>query len=280
MKPKTETEIEMIEQSSQIIPYDAEWDKSNQIAEMCKAIVLATAVEIEGRKHIPVEAWQSIAAAWGCTPGTKKPQRTDEDDGWECEAYLKRDSDGAILSTAFGYVGDDDSRWANGKMFARKSMVQTRATSRVCANKFRFIPVLMKIEGLSTTPAEEMQGVADARTEGRQPLPPRKAKGKQVPTLPPSDQPWPEELPVTSDKTKERKTLTGVITAGSKKPQEQGGFVWYANLGKTTLWTREADIGEWMHKADGCDCMMKVLINPDKPNSVRVVEIKQNTQND
>lgn len=121
------------------------------VAAVCKEIVTKTSMFIQRskKKHVCVEGWQSIAAAWGCTPGIESMQF--EDEGVRAKAVLKRDSDGAILSESFGYCGNNekDSR------HAVEGMAQTRAISRVCANKFRFVVVLID-ENLSATPAEEM----------------------------------------------------------------------------------------------------------------------------
>ena len=68
---------------------------------------------------------------------------------------LKRDSDGAVLSEAWAFVGEDEI-WKDRARYANEAMVQTRAVSRVCRNKFAFVAVLMKIPNLSTTPAEEV----------------------------------------------------------------------------------------------------------------------------
>lgn len=132
----------------------SEWTRGENVAELCKEIVKATSVKIGEAKHVAIDGWQSIAAAFGMTAGTDEPQRVEG--GWRCKATLKRDSDGAIISTAYGFVGDDEELWMGRKQHAREGMVQTRASSRVLAQKFRWVVTLMKVEGLKTTPAEEM----------------------------------------------------------------------------------------------------------------------------
>jgi hypothetical protein len=129
---------------------------ATDVAGICKEIVLRTAVTIEGKKYVRVEGWQSIAAAWGCTPEIISITHTTEPvQGVRAEAVLRRDSDGQILSRAFGFVGKDEQRKASDPNYSNEAMAQTRAVSRVCRHKFAFVVVLMDA-GLETTPAEEV----------------------------------------------------------------------------------------------------------------------------
>jgi hypothetical protein len=66
-------------------------------------------------------------------------------------------SDGQTLSTAEGFVGDDEPLWAARPEYARRAMAQTRSISRACRSAFAHVVVMMQA-GLETTPAEEMQG--------------------------------------------------------------------------------------------------------------------------
>jgi len=260
---------------------DSQWVQSNRIAELCRAIVERTGVMIGPKKHIVIEAWQSVAAAWGCTPGTEEPFRVEGDNpGWRCKAYLKRDSDGAILSTAFGFVGDDESKWSEGPQHSREGMVQTRAMSRVIANKFRFIAVLMQIENLSTTPAEEMPGYAggsgnDAAPAGRKSIASKPGKSVQ-------------------SKPKAKQTeVTLVITKGNIAKGDAGkGDCWFANSGSPNTgdrkgyWTREKAVGEWIHKHSGELMTLTVSQpNPNKPDAYQVhnarpAEVEEEEEND
>lgn len=127
--------------------------RGRDVASVCKEVVLTHSVPIGAQKHVRIEGWQTIAAAWGCTPGVESVETTPT--GVRAKAYLKRDSDGAILSTAFGFCGNEEDL---GKIeHSREGMAQTRAMSRVCANKFRFVVVLIDPK-LSSTPYEEMTG--------------------------------------------------------------------------------------------------------------------------
>lgn len=122
-------------------------------AGLCREIVLATAVNIKGKKYVKVEGWLAIAAAHGCMVSIREVRRID--DGVSAVAELRRVADQALLATAEGFVGDDENM--NGfAMYARRAKAQTRATSRVCRSAFAHV-VIMVDKGLQTTPAEEMQ---------------------------------------------------------------------------------------------------------------------------
>jgi hypothetical protein len=127
-------------------------------ATLCAEIVKATATKIQGKKYVQVEGWLSIAAAHGCLVSIAKVEKVDG--GISATAELRRHSDGLVLATAEGFVGDDERTWANRPMYARRAMAQTRASSRVCRSAFAHVVVLIDRD-LGTTPAEEMQGVIE-----------------------------------------------------------------------------------------------------------------------
>ncbi len=141
--------------------------QATDVAGVCAEIVKRTAQQIQGRKYVRVEGWQSIAAAYGCVASSKNVTRVAG--GVKATGELHRISDGALIATAEGFVGEDEPTWfggenQHGKMlpkradFAIQAMAQTRAISRVCRTAFAFVVVM--IDGnLSTTPAEEMSGV-------------------------------------------------------------------------------------------------------------------------
>jgi hypothetical protein len=127
-------------------------------ATLCAEIVKATATKIQGKKYVQVEGWLSIAAAHGCLVSIAKVEKVDG--GISATAELRRHSDGLVLATAEGFVGDDERTWANRPMYARRAMAQTRASSRVCRSAFAHVVVLIDRD-LGTTPAEEMMGVIE-----------------------------------------------------------------------------------------------------------------------
>lgn len=146
--------------------------QATDVAHVCREIVLATAVEIERRKYVRVEGWMAIAVAHGCIATIKSVEELPH--GVRAVAEVRRQSDGALLTSAEGYVGRDEPDWYGGKVvrfdkrkndyvekqlekrsdFAIRSMAQTRATSRACRTAFAHVVVLMDA-GLETTPAEE-----------------------------------------------------------------------------------------------------------------------------
>lgn len=136
---------------------------STEAADMCKAIVVATSSNIQGRKYVAVEGWQALATAHGCTLGARDVERVDG--GVRAIGEVRRMSDGQLIATAEGFVGEDEPTWyggqSRGKMlpkradYAIRAMAQTRAMSRAGRSAFAHVVVMMNA-GLATTPAEEM----------------------------------------------------------------------------------------------------------------------------
>jgi hypothetical protein len=131
---------------------------ATDVAGVCRDIVTKTAMNIKGKKYVKVEGWQSIAAAYGCLASSRDVEVVDG--GVRAIGEVRRMSDGAVLATAEGFVGDDEEMWASRPMFARRAMAQTRATSRACRSAFAFVVVMIDAN-LSTTPAEEMEGIVE-----------------------------------------------------------------------------------------------------------------------
>lgn len=145
---------------------------ATDVAAVCKQIVVATALKIQGRKYVRVEGWESIAVAHGCVPSVGSVEWVDAGDGiggFRAIAELRRVNDGHVISTAEGFVGMDEPVWFGGKVqildgfreyerrpdYAIRAMAQTRAISRVCRSAFAHVVVLMDA-GLETTPADEV----------------------------------------------------------------------------------------------------------------------------
>ena len=129
--------------------------QSNDVAGVCRNIVETTAVRVarSNRKHVCVEGWQAIATAHGCVAGAEEPRK--EENGFLAQGYVRRISDGLILSTGYGFVGNDEPTWASRPEYARRAMAQTRGISRACRSAFAHVVVLMKA-GLDPCPAEEI----------------------------------------------------------------------------------------------------------------------------
>jgi hypothetical protein len=144
-------------------PLDA-YRMSTDAAGVCREIVVATASTIQGRKFVSVEGWQAIALAHGCVAGSRDVERIEG--GVRAIGEVRRMSDGGLIATAEGFVGEDETTWYGGKDkrgkvhdkrndYAIRAMAQTRAISRACRSAFAHVVVMMKAN-LETTPAAEV----------------------------------------------------------------------------------------------------------------------------
>lgn len=181
--------------------------RATDVAGVCRDIVTKTAQSIQGRKYVRVEGWQAIAVAYGCVASARDVEVVNG--GVRAIGEVRRMSDGAVISTAEGFVGSDEVTWyggtdAKGKkhdprpMYAIRAMAQTRAVSRACRGAFSFVVTLID-SNLSTTPFEEVDGlVANGTTE---PPPPvvRGTAGLKNALRPPASPPRATEPPPHRD---------------------------------------------------------------------------------
>ena len=135
---------------------------STNAATICGEIVKATAIKIQGRKYVQIEGWQAIAIAHGCVVSARDVEKVEG--GMRAIGEVRRMADGALLSQAEGFLGDDEAMWQKRPMYARRAFVQTRAMSRACRSAFAHVVVLID-RNLGTTPAEEMQYLDHAPAE-------------------------------------------------------------------------------------------------------------------
>jgi hypothetical protein len=135
--------------SHQISPHR----QATDVAKLCKDIVTTTAQNIQGRRYVRVEGWQSIANAFGCVASAKDVERTDT--GFRAIGQVRKMDTGIVICEAEGFVGDDERTWAKRDEYAKRAMAQTRAISRACRSAFAFVVTMMDA-GLETTPAEEV----------------------------------------------------------------------------------------------------------------------------
>jgi hypothetical protein len=150
--PQDHSNLPAVHHSNGVDAYRAATDAAG----VCGAIVKATAIKIQGRKYVQIEGWQAIAIAHGCIVSARDVEKIEG--GFRAIGEVRRMSDGALLATAEGFLGDDEQTWAKRPMFARRAFVQTRAMSRACRSAFAHVVVMID-KDLGTTPAEEMQGV-------------------------------------------------------------------------------------------------------------------------
>lgn len=137
--------------------------QSTNAAETCKAIVVATATNIQGRKYVCVEGWQAIAVAHDCAASARAVEKVEG--GVRAIGEIRRMSDGVVIAEAEGFVGEDEPTWFGGQSrgktlpkrsdYAIRAMAQTRAISRAARSAFAHVVVMMNA-GLQTTPAEEV----------------------------------------------------------------------------------------------------------------------------
>lgn len=136
---------------------------STDAAELCKAIVVATSSNIQGRRYVSVEGWQAVARAHGCAAGASHVERIDG--GVRAIGEVRDILTGQLIASAEGFVGEDEPTWYGGQSrgktlpkradYAIRAMAQTRAMSRACRSAFAHVVVMMNA-GLQTTPAEEV----------------------------------------------------------------------------------------------------------------------------
>ena len=147
-----------------IVPHGQDFRTSTDAAGLCGAIVKQTASNIQGRRYVSVEGWQAIAIAHGCAAGARDVEAVDG--GVRAIGEVRRMTDGQVISTAEGFVGEDEPTWYGGKNkwgkeqpkradYAIRAMAQTRAISRACRSAFAHVVVMIDA-GLSTIPAEEV----------------------------------------------------------------------------------------------------------------------------
>jgi len=144
--------------------------QATDVAGACRAIVKETCQRIGQKDYVRVEGWQAIAVAHGCVASARDVERLE--DGYRCIGEVKRMDNGQVISSAEGFLGDDEPMWASRPTYAKRAMCQTRAISRACRSAFAHIVVLID-KSLSTTPAEEVPhgGFEDLNTDKYEPAP-------------------------------------------------------------------------------------------------------------
>jgi len=109
---------------------------------------------IQGKKYPQVEAWMTIARLDNVVAREVQPPIRHEDGRYEAFAELVRLSDGMVIGASSALCGTpDDKPWGARPEPARRSMAQTRATSRAFRQQYSWI---MALAGYEPTPAEEM----------------------------------------------------------------------------------------------------------------------------
>jgi hypothetical protein len=130
-------------------------------AEMAKELATIIAKQklfsvIQGKRFVNVEGWTTLATMLGCV--AREIETTEHDGVYVAIVELVRMNDGACIGRASAECGEE-SPWSKRAKYARRSMAQTRATSKACRLAFSWI---MQLAGYEVTPAEEMQPLVDA----------------------------------------------------------------------------------------------------------------------
>ena len=141
--------------------------KAQEVAEACKDIVRKKSVMIQSKRHIEVEGWQTIAIGHNCVLSARDVKKVDN--GYSAVGEVRKITDGVVIATGEGFVGDDEANWEDKPIYARKAMAQTRGMSRAGRSAFAYVLVLMG-DDFSTTPAEEMTGIKTEESKPACPL--------------------------------------------------------------------------------------------------------------
>ncbi len=132
---------------------------------------------IQGNKHLFVEAWQMLAACYRVTTRVVSTNYLDygEVKGFECRAEAIFMPTGQVIGVADAMCLNDEDKWGPRPKYDRnpqggrgellgyvntplqqlRSMAQTRAQSKVLASLFKWVA---RLKGYQGTPAEEMTG--------------------------------------------------------------------------------------------------------------------------
>jgi len=117
------------------------------------------------KDHLYYEAWNTIAEFYGYALGAEDSQpigvasEKGQIVGFTAKGYVRRKSDGVILSTADSSCMQDEANWKNKPNYQLRSMAQTRAASKAARMLLSWVVVLA---GYHPTPAEEMDGVVES----------------------------------------------------------------------------------------------------------------------
>lgn len=127
--------------------------RANEVANATAQIVKARTIKLGKGQYLKNDGWLSLAVAHGCVASARDVQKVEG--GIKAIGEVKRIDNGVVIATAEGFCGDDEPNWANKPEYARRSMAQTRATSKACKTAFAHC-VLLIDPAISTTPADEV----------------------------------------------------------------------------------------------------------------------------
>ena len=166
--------------------------------------------------------------------------------GVRATGELRRIQDGALLASAEGFVGDDESTWAKRPEYAKRAMAQTRAMSRVARSAFAHVVVLMDA-GLETTPAEEIPTDDDGR---------------------------PDSKDTVKEETEYQVKITGVRRSEGKTKSGKPYTMFIAETSIGDLSTFDENLGLVMEKAKTFGGDVIIAAKPNPPYMATLLEIK------
>lgn len=112
------------------------------------------AVNIQGKKYLVFEAWQTLGRFYGLTVKTGKSKFVEYGSakGFEAEAEILNKA-GNVVGGAEAVCLDDEPNWKDKPLYSLKSMAQTRAGAKALRQVLSWVAVLA---GFQPTPKEEV----------------------------------------------------------------------------------------------------------------------------
>ena len=124
------------------------------------------------KRYVPIEGWQYAAALMGLS--SRIVSVSEKENGkWQAEAQVVN-RNGVVVCSGFSILNKEEHKWAK-KDEDLANFIQTRAVSRALRNCLSY---LIKAAGYSTTPSEEMYGLAiEEKKKKGMPSPIKPVKG-------------------------------------------------------------------------------------------------------
>jgi hypothetical protein len=124
------------------------------------------------KRYVPIEGWQYAAALMGLS--SRIVSVSEKENGkWQAEAQVVN-KNGVVVCSGFSILNKEEHKWAK-KDEDLANFIQTRAVSRALRNCLSY---LIKAAGYSTTPSEEMYGLAiEEKKKKGMPSPIKPVKG-------------------------------------------------------------------------------------------------------
>jgi hypothetical protein len=117
----------------------------------------------DGKQYPRIEAYQFVAACFGCSPIISDTQALYDAEqseiGMHAAAYVI-DAANRTVSAAEATCMRSEAEWVTSPSFQVRSMAQTRASGKALRNKFAYVMVMAGLQG---TPAEEMTVTANRK---------------------------------------------------------------------------------------------------------------------